>query len=127
MMRSKTENGFVLFYLIALIALMSTSLLVLTSLTNTMATETEKAYLDASYKNLQASAKSWVSRPRNQPEQNSARKQRSLDCSQFQISNPQILMYFPDSKDRSLRIRCRGSYRKWRREKSVKIYDPTLK
>ena len=126
-MKESTEKGFVLFYLIALIALMSTSLLILTRISSSMAYQSDKAYLDASLKNLEVSAKSWVALHPKQPTQNASNTQRNLDCNEFQITNSQILIHFLDSTDNAIRIDCQCSYRKWNREKTLTVYKNTMK
>jgi len=127
MMKESSEKGFILFYLIALIALMSTSLLILTRISSNMAYQSDKAYLDASLKNLEVSAKSWVALHHKQLGQNSPSMQRRLDCNDFQISNPPILIRLSDSKDKAIHIDYQCSYRKWNREKTLTVFENTTK
>ena len=126
-MKDSTSKGFVLFYLIALIALMSLSLLILTKMSSNMAQQSDKAYFDANLKNLEVSARSWAKLHHKQSMQNTPSMKRSLNCNNFQISYPQILIHFPDSTDSAIHIEYQCSYRKWHGEKTLTVYGTALK
>ncbi|MBN1766492.1 MAG: hypothetical protein JW860_14655 [Sedimentisphaerales bacterium] len=104
MNRKIPNDGFILYLALIALSLTATALIILTRLCNAMGADTRRMALEASHRNMTASAMIWLTRNKDNLVDTASLQPLSLDASAFEQAKGSIIVSYEDTPEGSAQI-----------------------